>query len=254
MRTLLIIIALFILFLIIRFFYRQSNPNLKKIGRNLAIGLAIVVFLILLVTGRLHWVFAAVAAAVPLFLRMLPLLRYVPLLKNLYKKYQNRQAGSAGSTSGQTSSVRSRFIVMTLNHDSGEVDGEVLEGQFSGKRLHELSLQQLFGLLEECQDDSESVSLLVAYLDRNHPDWREQAQSAGSSQSYSSSEDAASGSSGKMSVDEAYEILGLPKDATEDQIREAHRKLIHKVHPDHGGSTYLSAKINMAKDTLLKRK
>lgn len=253
MRTLLIIIAVFILILIIRFFYRQSSPNLKKIGRNLAIGLALAVFLFLLATGRLHWLFAAVAAAIPLFLRMLPLLRYVPLLKNVYRKYQNKQAGAAGGTQGQSSSVRSRFIRMTLNHDSGDVDGEVLEGQFSGKHLQELSLQQLFILLDECQDDSESVSLLVAYLDRNHPDWREQAESTSSSQSYSS-QDSSPQQTGKMSVDEAYEILGLTKGASEQQIKEAHRKLIHKVHPDHGGSTYLSAKINMAKDTLLKVK
>lgn len=251
MRTLLIIIAVFILVLIIRFFYRQSSPNLKKIGRNLAIGLALAVFLFLLATGRLHWLFAAVAAAIPLFLRMLPLLRYIPLLNKVYRKYQNRQAGTTGGAQGQSSSVRSRFIRMTLNHDSGDVDGEVLEGQFVGKRLQELELAQLFMLLDECQDDNESVSLLVAYLDRNHPDWREQAEAASSSRSYSSN-DSASQQSGKMSIDEAYEILGLEKDASEKQIKEAHRKLIHKLHPDHGGSTYLSAKINMAKDTLLK--
>lgn len=255
MRTLIIIIAIFALLLIIRFFYRQSSPNLKKIGRNLAIGLAAGIFLILLATGRLHWLFAAAAAAVPLVLRMLPLLRYVPLLKNLYKKYQNRQGGSGGSgTASQTSSVRSRYIHMTLNLDSGEVNGEVLEGQFSGRKLDELSLQELFALLQECEADSESVSLLVAFLDRNHPEWREEAQDAGSSQSYQSAGDSSSGASSKMTADEAYEILGLPKDATEEQINEAHRKLIHKLHPDHGGSTYLSAKINLAKDTLLKRK
>lgn len=252
MRTLLIIIAVVILILIIRFFYRQSSPNLKKIGRNLAIGLALAVLLFLLATGRLHWLFAAFAAAIPLFLRMLPLLRYVPLLRQLYRKYQRKQAGSSGGAQGQTSSVRSRFIHMSLNLDSGDVNGEVLEGQFAGKLLQDLSLQQLFMLLEECQLDSESVSLLVAYLDRNHPDWREQAQSAGSSQSHSS-QDSASIDSGKMSVEEAYEILGLPNDATKAEIKEAHRKLIQKVHPDHGGSTYLSAKINMAKDTLLKK-
>lgn len=256
MRVLLIIIAVVILFLIIRFFYRQSSPDLKKIGRNLIIGLIVAIFLLLLLTGRLHPLFAAVAAAIPILFRMAPLLRYVPLLKNLYRKYQNKQAGAAGSASGsqQNSSVRSRFILMTLNHDSGEVNGEVLEGQFSGKKLQDLSLPELFRLLEECKEDSESVSLLVAYLDRNHPDWRDEAQSAESSQSYSSSQESASQSTGKMSVEEAYEILGLSKGATDEQIKEAHRKLIHKLHPDHGGSTYLSAKINMAKDTLLKGK
>ena len=174
------------------------------------------------------------------------------LLKNIYRKYQNKQAGAAGGAQGQSSSVRSRFIHMTLNHDSGDVDGEVLEGQFSGKHLQELSLQELFMLLDECRDDSESVSLLVAYLDRNHPDWREQTESTGSSQSYSS-QDSSTQQTGKMSVDEAYEILGLTKGASEQQIKEAHRKLIHKVHPDHGGSDYLAARINEAKTVLMKQ-
>ncbi|WP_455376139.1 DnaJ domain-containing protein [Kaarinaea lacus] len=248
MRQLLILIAVIALLWIIRFLYRQSSPDLKKIGRYLAIGVIAVLFLFLLATGRLHWIFAAIAAAVPVFFRMLPLLRYVPLLRNVYRKYQRHQAGGAGAAQGQSSSVRSRFIHMTLNHDSGEVDGEILQGQFGGKKLHDLSLQQLFTLLHECQEDNESVALLVAYLDRQHPDWREHADSASSSESKNASQD-----SGSMSVDEAFEILGLEKDATKVEIKEAHRKLISKLHPDHGGSTYLSAKINLAKDILLKR-
>lgn len=250
MRTLIILVAIIVLLMIVRFFYRQSSPALKKIGRNIAVALVVVLVIFLLATGRLHPLFAALAAAVPVIFRMLPLLRYVPLLKNIYQKYQNRQAGSTGSAPGQSSSVRSRFIHMTLNLDSGSVDGEVLEGHYAGKKLQDLSLQQLFELLEECRDDNESVSLLVAYLDRQHPDWRDQAEAADSSQSYNN----ASQDPGKMSPDEAYEILGLSKGASADEIRAAHRKLINKVHPDHGGSTYLSAKINQAKDTLLKNR
>ena len=249
MRLLLILIAVIALLLIIRFLYRQSSPDLKKIGRYLAAGAFAVLFLFLLATGRLHWMFAALAAAVPVFFRMLPLLRYVPLLRGLYRKYQRYRAGGPGASQGQTSSVRSKFIRMTLNHDSGEVNGDILAGQFSGKNLQDLSLQELFSLMHECRDDSESVSLLVAYLDRQHPDWREQADSASASESRKPPENSAS-----MSVDEAFEILGLERDATKAEIKEAHRKLISKLHPDHGGSNYLSAKINLAKDTLLKNK
>lgn len=249
MRSLLIIIAVIALLFIIRFLYQRSTPDLRKIGQYLLFGLLGALFLFLLATGRLHWLFAAVAAAIPLFFRMLPLLRYVPLLRGLYKKYQARQSGATGKAQSQTSSVRSRFVVMTLNLDSGQINGEVLEGQFRGKFLKDMTLTQLLEFLEECQNDQESLSLLAAYLDREHPEWRDQNHDSDTSHSgtnYSSS--------GNMSVEEACEILGLPIDATQAQIREAHRKLINRLHPDHGGSNYLAAKINLAKDTLLKRK
>ncbi|WP_455222878.1 DnaJ domain-containing protein [Kaarinaea lacus] len=245
MRTLLIFIAIVIVLLILRSLARRSTLDLKKLGRQLLLILAGGLFLFLLATGRLHWLFAVGAAALPLLYRLLPLLRYVPLLRSLYRRYQTRQQRTSGASVGQTSTVQSAYLRMVLNHDTGDMDGEVLDGHFKGQWLHEFKLEQLLLLLSECQQDQDSQALLTAYLDRHHENWRDDVTDQ---EQY----EAPSGA-GKMSQQEAYEILGLDSRATEKDIVQAHRRLMQKVHPDHGGSTYLAAKINLAKDVLLNK-
>lgn len=56
-----------------------------------------------------------------------------------------------------------------------------------------------------------------------------------------------------MSLDEAALVLGLDVDATAEEVRAAHRKLIAQIHPDKGGTDYLAAKINEARGLLLER-
>lgn len=154
-----------------------------------------------------------------------------------------------GSTIGQDneSTVRSRFITMTLDHDTSEVVGKVVAGVFKGADLGDLGEQETRQLLSEVASDPDSLALLETWLDKNRAGWRE----------YFAGEEAADAPSGEAATadpdQEAYEILGLRPGATSGEIREAHRKLMMGVHPDQGGSNYLAAKINAAKDRLLKK-
>jgi len=147
-------------------------------------------------------------------------------------------------TPGQTSKVRTRFIEMELDHDSADMRGTVIAGRHAGASLDSLDLSKLLGLLAEVDDDSRA--LLTAYLDRREPGWREHAQG-----------DTAAGQGGardgKMTEEQAYQVLGLPLGASADAVAQAHRTLMKKLHPDQGGSTYLAAQINAAKDVLLRR-
>ncbi|UCH76063.1 MAG: DnaJ domain-containing protein [Rhodospirillales bacterium] len=133
---------------------------------------------------------------------------------------------------------------MTLDHDTGELDGTVLEGVFKGRVLSSMVLDELRSLANEVSSDTDSLNVLASYLDRTHGEaWRDSADGAGGA--------APSGSSGPMTRDEAYKVLGLQPGASEKEIRSAHRRLMKLSHPDHGGSDYLASKINEAKDLLL---
>lgn len=154
--------------------------------------------------------------------------------------------GPASSPRNGHSHVRSAALEMELDHSSGAMNGMVLAGQHEGKELDQLSEDDLAGLRKEITNDGESLALLDAYLDRRLPGWRENGEfDPGAGQGSPSG-------SGPMSEQEAYEVLGLSPGAGADAIRKAHRRLMKTAHPDSGGSTFLAAKINEAKDVLLR--
>jgi hypothetical protein len=175
------------------------------------------------------------AIALPLAFMGLNLLGWMPL--DMFGIKTQKSAG-------QVSQVRSTFLEMQLDHDTGRMRGRIVAGRLSGTDLDSLETTALLSLLTEF--DEESRALLMAYLDRRDPRWREHAQgSAAAGQGRAAS-------SGKMTKEEAYQILGLQPGASAEEIGRAHRLLMKKLHPDQGGSTYLAARVNEAKDVLLR--
>lgn len=184
---------------------------------------------------------------------LLPLL--LPLLRNGgLSRLSSVFGGSSSSTyaggSGQTSAVTTRFLRMSLDHGSGEMQGTVLSGQFQGRTLASLSESERIDLWRECQVDPQSVAVLEAYLDRMQPDWR--SQQTHEQPEPDAPHDSRQTRNTRMDRQEACQILGVAPDASRDDIKAAHRRLMQKLHPDHGGSSYLAARINEAKDVLLK--
>jgi DnaJ domain len=145
---------------------------------------------------------------------------------------------------GQKSSVSTSILSMELDHDSGTMNGRVLKGPFAGRMLSDLGsddLQQLHAFCINAGD--QSAALLEAWLDRHHAAWRDE---------WGGTERPGGGAkSSAMTPDEALAVLGLKQGASVADIRNAHRKLMKDFHPDRGGSDYLAAKINQAKDVLL---
>ena len=134
---------------------------------------------------------------------------------------------------------------MELDHDTGEMDGRVLTGRMEGARLSSLNEEEILSLYREIRADADSADLLESFLDRYHPHWRERVDPDSFREK--------TGASGfdTMTKKEAYQILGLEPGASQREIHEAWRRLIKGVHPDKGGSAFLTAKINAAKDVLL---
>jgi hypothetical protein len=230
--------------------FRRTPPHqvAKALRRGMLWG-GIGLVVLLVATGRLNPLFAALAAAVPVVMRLIGLLQAIPAIQQVLRGLGIAMpAGgtSAASGAGGTSSIRTRYLEMSLHHASGRMDGRVLEGPYQGRLLSELDLERLLELLERCRaEDAQSAALLEAYLDRTQgDDWRASSASRGRS-------DGAVAADAPMNRAEALAILGLDQGAGEEEIREAHRRLIQKLHPDRGGSDYLAAKINAAKGLLL---
>lgn len=156
-----------------------------------------------------------------------------------------RRKGQVG-----VSRMRSAMIEMEFDPKSEAMDGLVLAGHYENRRLNELSQAECAGLYRDCRvGDLDGARLLETYFDRRFPGWR----AARHSEADAGSGNGNSRRSGAMSEDEAYEILGVQKGATRDDISRAHRSLMKKLHPDHGGPASLAAKVNEAKDVLMRR-
>lgn len=235
----LILLAAVVITLVILVRRAQAQPPHKRRSAYLQLmfGGAAIVAIMLTLAGKMHWLGAALTGLVVAFRQSLPLIiRAFPLLSQWF---QHRRAQAAG----QQSEVRTKLLRMTLNHSNGELDGEVISGPWKDWFLREMDRNQLDELMRYCQDhDDDSVQLLGSYFAQRFPH-----EDNGSSDDRQTPP-----SQSGMTRTEALAVLGLQEDATEDEIIAAHRSLIQKLHPDRGGNDYLAAKINEAKDFLLK--
>lgn len=194
---------------------------------------------------------AALAAVAALLLRrfdMVMILGAVAASVLLRGRLGQFSFDSLGTGGGNVSKVRSRFLAMELDHDTGELTGRVVDGQFAGWDLMDLGESETRWLLNEIGRDAESIRLLESWLDTNRAGWREYFAETG--------ETGAFGGGTGTTTDpraEAYAVLGLKPGASDDEIKAAHRELMKGVHPDRGGSEFLAAKINEARDFLLNR-
>ena len=219
------LVLLICLSLLVRWFLRANPKRLAKVVRWTAVLLGGLGALYLLVMGRFGLAMMLLGILATVFTRLRAVLHHLK--------------AAVGPTPGQSSAVETELLRMTLDHDSGDMDGEVLNGEFAGRRLSDLSLSELLALLRGCRD-TESATVLESYLDRYHADtWR--AAAAGETDFADQA----------MTREQAYRILGLKPDAGDQEVRQAHRRLMLKNHPDRGGSTYIAAKINQAKEVLL---
>lgn len=204
----------------------KSRPFILKTGFWLLLGFAS--FLVL--TGKMHWLGAGLAALFPL-LRSAVLwgFRAAPLVRLL---------GRFKSTPSQ---FRTQSLVVMINFASGQINGEIITGDLAGKQLSELNSDQIKTLSQQLkQTDKESYVLLQAYLIRSGSA-DDQTANNFKPESYN-----------EISNAEAYKVLGISADSSQEEVIKAHKRLMQKLHPDRGGSDYLAAKINAAKDILIK--
>lgn len=217
----------------------KNRPRgLSKHGWTAAVVLGVTLGL-LAASGRLHWLAAVFAGALP-FLRWTLGLVAGPMISHFIRsRMRDANAPPPGNGGPSTSTVSTDELRMTLIHETGEMDGEVLTGTFVGQRLSSLDIAALRTLHRELVA-ADSAQLLEAYLDRRFPGWSDEA-----------TERQPPSTEREMDREQALAVLGLASDASKEEIVDAHRRLMQKLHPDRGGSDYLAATLNLAKQVLL---
>jgi hypothetical protein len=240
-RLLLAAVAAIAIFFLLRTLLAKRKLSVGQFFALYAAALAVVVLIGLGLTGRLHPVTASLGVVLAMLVRALPVLMRLFQAVNLWKTIKAALGVASvqkGPKTGSKSQIESAFLTMTLDHDSGELDGTIKKGAFQGQRLSQLSRDALLALQAEVASDIDSSELLQTFFERYHGD-------------HASSADAAQGPSGDMNRAEAITLLELGPDPTNDEIIKAHRRLMQIHHPDRGGSNDLAARLNAAKDKLL---
>lgn len=221
-----------------KWFVSADPRTIIRAGKFFLFGVLVCTGVFFMVTGRF-------ASGLPLALFSLALLR-----RWRFPNLRFRMNGASRPSPGNTSEVETAWLRMQLEHDTGLMRGAVRKGPWAGVELSTLSLDQLVALLGDCwADDAQSAQLLETYLDRAFgPDWRDKAQAGAA---HNGGSERPQGGSARMTKEEACDVLGVGPGASPEEIKEAYRRLMQKMHPDQGGSTYLAAKINQARDVLL---
>lgn len=249
------VLAAFAFLLLIKVLWSKTQPKLSTNVVVIASGVLVASLLMLAASGRLHWLAAVGTAIVPYLRRVFGLLRFAPFASSLYRQFGGGGyspfgqtfggASNDSSTSGQSHSETStEEISMQLDHTTGEMSGTVLTGNYANRSLESLSESEILDLYHSVEDDSQR--LLGAYIHRYHPNLSAERETHSSDQSVNDDPE-------KITVERACKILGVKESATKEEIVEAHRRLMQRNHPDRGGSEYIAAEINQAKQVLLDR-
>jgi hypothetical protein len=223
------IVALFVVLWLMRKYVRANSTGMAWLAQRAAGLLAVVAGIAITLRG-------GILLGVPLGLMGMGLLGWTRGVSFL--------PGWLGGPQ-PVSRQRTAFIEVAIDHVTGAMRGRVIAGRRAGADLDALDDATLDALMAEI--DPASRQLVMAYRDRRKAGRREYAQGSADARQRGAA------SSGKMTEEEAYKFLGLEPGAGAEEIGQAYRALMKKLHPDQGGPTYLAARINEAKDVLLRR-
>ena len=164
--------------------------------------------------------------------------------------------------------VETPYLTAMVNPATGEVDGEIRRGQFAGTRVRMMPLFYLRKLLAEmASTDPEGVRVIESMLDHFEPGWRDSDPANDLKQkkmdigamfddkpgaANAKADNGKSAETAVMPREQALAVLGLSGSPGPDEIKIAYRGLMMKIHPDQGGSSYLAAQLNEAKNVLLR--
>lgn len=244
--TIAFLIAL-VVFVVLRILLRKRRLSVQQFFVLYLASLIAISLVYLGLTGKLHPLYALLGGLVPFITNAFKGGSGIFRSYGLWRQFSHLFKGNNGplnqaspSSTDKNSSVTTLFLEVELDHDSGSMTGKVLLGTFENRQLQDLSQIELSQLLEEVATDPDSANILRAFIERSHPEWNFET---GSTDTESN-----------VDIRDALGVLGLDETASRDDIIDAHRRLIQKMHPDRGGSTVLAARINEAKDVLLKYK